>query len=125
MSLEDKIDTLTAAVIALTDAMTPTGTQRDVAVKDEPKKDTPKATKAPAKKEEPKAVEGELVVSFEDLKQAVVAAADKDKEATKAALAKFKVAKISELKEEQYEGALEALKAVVSDEKPAKEDSFV
>ena len=121
MSLEDKIDALTAAVIALTETMQP---KRSEAPEKPAKAETKPAAKA-AKKEEPKAAEGEIVVTFEDLKKAVVAAADKDKEATKAALAKFKVAKISELKEEQYEGALEALRAVVSDEKPAKEDSFV
>jgi len=122
MSLEDKIDALTAAVIALTNTMA--GVQ-SAPVKDEPKAATKPATKASAKKEEPKITEAELVVTFEDLKVAVVAAADKDKDATKAALAKFKVAKISELKEEQYEGALTALKAVVAPEAPAKEDSFV
>lgn len=124
MSLEQKIEALTAAVIALTETMTP----KQAEASEKPAKAEAKTTsKAQAKKEDVKqeAVEAELVVTFEDLKQAVVKAADKDKDATKAALAKFKVAKISELKEEQYADALAALQAVVSDEKPAKEDSFV
>ena len=124
MSLEQKIEALTAAVIALTETMTP----KQAEASEKPANAEAKTTStAQAKKEEPKqeAVEAEIVVTFEDLKQAVVAAADKDKEATKKALAKFQVAKISELKEEQYADALAALQAVVSDEKPAKEDSFV
>ena len=132
MSLEEKVDALTSAIAGLTIAMQAQlvaigGVQAEVSTKEAPKKEataTKAATKT-TKKEEP--VKAELVVSFEDLKQAVVAAADKDKPATSDALKKLGVAKISELKEEQYEEALAALKAVVAGEAPesSQESSFV
>lgn len=129
MSLEEKVDALTSAIAGLTVAMQAQlvaigGVQAEAPAKEAPKKAAP-AAKATAKKEEP--AKAELVVTFEDLKQAVVAAADKDKPATSAALKKLNVAKISELKEEQYEEALAALKAVVAEEAPesSQESSFV
>lgn len=129
MSLEEKVDALTSAIAGLTIAMQAQltaigGVQAEAPA---PKKaDTKPTDKPKAKKEEP-AAKAEIVVSFEDLKQAVVAAADKDKPATAAALKKLNVAKISELKEEQYEEALAALKAVVAGEAPesSQESSFV
>lgn len=128
MSLEEKVDALTSAIAGLTVAMHAqlaalggTATEAHVATK---KEATKPATKAAPKKEEP--AKAELVVSFEDLKQAVVAAADKDKPATSAALKKLNVAKISELKEEQYEESLALLKAVVAEtSEPPQESSFV
>jgi hypothetical protein len=131
MSLEEKVDALTAAIAGLTvamhaqiDALTPTGTvARDEAVPpakaEAPKKAAP--AKA-AKKEEPK-TEAELVITFEDLKKAVVAAADKDKPATAAALKALGVAKISELKEDRYAAAHEALIAVVEGEPDTTQDA--
>lgn len=135
MSLEEKVDALTTAIAGLTIAMqaqlvaigavqVQSTSGLDATAKAEaPKKAAP--VKAAPKKEEPAKVE--LVVNFEDLKQAVVAAADKDKPATAAALKKLNVAKISELKEEQYEEALAALKAVVAGEasESPQESSFV
>lgn len=132
MSLEEKVDALTSAIAGLTIAMQAqlvalggaAAIAAEAPAKEAPKKAAP--AKAAPKKEEP-AAKAELVVTFEDLKQAVVAAADKDKPATSAALKKLNVAKISELKEEQYEEALAALKAVVAGEAPetSQESSFV
>lgn len=137
MSLEEKVDALTSAIAGLTIAMqaqlvalgaVQVQSTSGLAETPAPKKEATKpATKAAAKKDDAPAAKAEIVVSFEDLKQAVVAAADKDKPATAAALKKLNVAKISELKEEQYEEALAALKAVVAGEAPesSQESSFV
>ncbi len=131
MSLEEKVDALTSAIAGLTIAMqaqlVALGGAAAIAAEAPAKEAAKKAApaKAAAKKEEP--TKAELVVTFEDLKQAVVAAADKDKPATSAALKKLNVAKISELKEEQYEEALALLKAVVAAEaaETPQESSFV
>jgi len=133
MSLEEKVDALTSAIAGLTVAMQAqlvalggaAAIAAEAPAKEAPKKAAP--AKAAPKKEDAPAAKAELVVTFEDLKKAVVAAADKDKPATAAALKKLNVAKISELKEEQYEEALAALKAVVTGEAPEtpQESSFV
>lgn len=136
MSLEEKVDALTSAIAALTIAMHAqigaiTGNQTtapaEALAKDAPKK---AATVKTTKKEEPKQdanAEAELVITFEDLKKAVVAAADKDKPATAAALKALGVAKISELKEDQYGAAYDALIAVVEGgaSAPTQDSSFV
>jgi len=139
MSLEEKVEALTNAIDNLAKAVT---IQNSLTLGAVPAVETPakkEATKSVLKKadtkpaDKPKAekddapVEGELVITFEDLKKVVVAAADKDKPATAAALKKLGVAKISELKDTQYAAAHDALIAVV-EEKSAEsppESSFV